>query len=290
MVADAIARRIASERLPPAYAITVERFWRPLAARIAAAAAGRPAFVVGINGAQGSGKSTLCGFLEVLLAVDSGLRAVTLSLDDVYRTHAERLALARDVHPLLATRGVPGTHDIALARRVLAALGREGTVAVPRFDKQRDDRLPQQQWPLVAAPVDIVLFEGWCVGAAPQLASALATPVNRLEAEGDADGRWRSHVNTALAGEYAGLFDMIDLLVMLRAPGFDSVRLWRGLQEQKAGGAMDAAALDLFIGHYERLTRDMLETMPAKADIVVGIDRHHRATTIRYKNENGRRS
>lgn len=290
MVLDAIARRIASERLPPAYAGTVERFWRPLAARIAAAATGKTAFVVGINGAQGSGKSTLCGFLEGILAVDFGLRAVTLSLDDVYRTHAERLALARDVHPLLVTRGVPGTHDIDLARRTLAALGRVGTVAVPRFDKQRDDRVPQQQWPLVVAPVDIVLFEGWCVGASPQPASALATPVNRLEAEEDADCRWRTHVNAALAGEYAALFDTIDLLVMLRAPGFENVRGWRGLQEQKAGGAMGAAALDRFIAHYERLTRHMLETIPAKADIVVSIDQNHMARTIRYKNENGRRS
>jgi len=275
---DPVEALITAEELPPGYREVVERHWRPLAARIGARPE-RP-LIVGVNGAQGSGKSTLCRFLAVLLA-EQGLRAVTLSLDDLYLTRAERQRLARECHPLFATRGVPGTHDVALGMRVLDELAGEGPVTLPRFDKSADDRA--QAGDLVHAPVDVVLFEGWCVGAVPQEAAALTVPVNALEAQEDQDGRWRGEVNRRLATDYAQLFGRIDLLVMLKVGSFDVVRTNRALQEQKLarkrpGGSaiMDAAALDRFVMHYERLTRWTLQEMPRRADVVIPIGADHR--------------
>ncbi|MGA8203697.1 MAG: hypothetical protein WB812_04205, partial [Woeseiaceae bacterium] len=145
------------------------------------------------------------------------------------------------------------------------------------------------QWPRVEVPVDVVLFEGWCVGARPQDAAALAEPVNALEAGEDAGAVWRRAVNEHLGSDYASLFDRLDMLVMLRIPSFDKVREWRGLQEQKlrersrsADGLSDAG-LRRFIRHYERLTRHMLATMPAYADVVIDIDEHHGVAGVTYR-------
>lgn len=282
---DPIAALIAAERLPPAYAATVDRCWRPLATTLAARhrALGRP-LLVGINGAQGSGKSTLCRFVEALLAA-RGLAVATLSLDDLYLTRADRLRLAAAVHPLFATRGVPGTHDLALAERIIGALlGGRGDVAIPRFDKARDDRAPPAAWPRVAAPLDILLFEGWCIGATPQPKSALAAPINALEAAEDPETTWRAQVNTALGAGYARLFARLDRIVWLRAPDFGAVRDWRRLQEAKlrarAGPAagMDDAELDRFIAHFERLTQALATKVPAAGDIVFDVGRDHRVS------------
>ncbi|HZD51482.1 MAG TPA: hypothetical protein VE175_00410, partial [Woeseiaceae bacterium] len=147
---------------------------------------GRPV-IVGINGAQGSGKSTLALFLSNWLERETGLATARLSIDDMYLGKSEREALSRTLHPLFATRGVPGTHDIGLGERVLDALTASGSprsVHLPAFDKASDDRLPETRWPRVEAPVDAVLFEGWCVGARPQEPAQLAEPINALEEEG----------------------------------------------------------------------------------------------------------
>jgi D-glycerate 3-kinase len=267
--------------LPDSYAGIVDRWWRPLATMIARrhAALGRPA-LIGINGAQGTGKSTLCLFLEVLLRDEHGLAAATLSLDDLYLTRAERRALADHVHPLFATRGVPGTHDLALGEELIdAVLGGSGPTPLPRFDKSSDDRAPAAAWPNVTTPIDVLLFEGWCIGATPIDAADLAVPVNALEQREDRDLRWRIAWNEALAGRYAALFARIDMLIMLKPPGFAQIRAWRRLQEAKlrarAGGGMTDAEIDRFVDHYERLTRHMLATLPGRADIVVPIGADH---------------
>lgn len=243
--------------------------------------AGRP-FVAGICGAQGSGKSWLASGLAERLR-SQGLRVAVISLDDLYLTQAQRAELARSVHPLLAVRGVPGTHDVALGIELIEALGRPGDVAIPVFDKAQDDRAAPAAWPRTTTPVNIILFEGWCVGAIPQREAALAMPVNDLEASEDPDGRWRRVVNAALDGSYRDLFSRLDTLVLLKAPSFDVVARWREEQEatlraelMKAGrstaGLMDAPALHRFISHYERLTRHILEEMPNRADLVIELD------------------
>ncbi|MFL6549278.1 MAG: kinase [Povalibacter sp.] len=240
--------------------------------------------LVGLCGSQGSGKSTVCKELAAKWS-DQGLRVAVLSLDDLYLTRAERENLARDVHPLLATRGVPGTHDVSLGIRTLQALSKQGSVKLPRFDKATDDRSQEASWDVVQAPVDVILFEGWCVGARPQSRETLSHPINSLEAAEDADVRWRNYVNDRLAGEYQKLFALIDFLVLLAAPGFDVVLRWRTQQErelrvQRRGSAvMEDAALARFVQHYERLTRHILSEMPRRANLVINLDEDRRVVS-----------
>ncbi|WP_439532826.1 kinase [Polymorphobacter sp.] len=248
--------------------------WRPLAARIAGWRAGQGRdLLVGLSGVQGSGKSTLAALLVDLLGTDHGLRAVAVSIDDFYLTRAERSRLAATVHPLFLTRGVPGTHDMGLIRQFLASLSLTfGPVRVPRFDKTADDRAPQSAWTAIDAPVDVVIFEGWCLGARPQPAEALALPINALEAQEDADGRWRTAVNDQLAGPYAALWERLDRLLVLQAPSWDVVAGWRAQAETR----MNAAELGRFMQHYERISRALLDDPPV-ADWVARLDAGRRA-------------
>jgi D-glycerate 3-kinase len=276
---------MAREQLPAAYAQTVRAVCEPLAARIVQAARGA-GFTVGICGTQASGKSTLTAVTARLLAARD-LSVAVLSLDDLYLTRAARARLAAEVHPLFATRGVPGTHDVALGLQVLDALKGAGEVALPSFDKASDDRRPPADWPRVQAPVDVILLEGWCVGARPQPVAALSEPINDLEREEDPDGVWRAYANAALAGPYQVLFDRLDLFVLLQAPSFEVVLDWRREQERKlrerlvregasASNAMGDEAVARFIAHYERITRWILEEAPGRADIVVRLDAERR--------------
>ena len=276
-MSTALRQLIQAEGLPEDYLEVAERYWRPLSEDIAERYYDNPGrrLVVGINGAQGSGKSTVARFLEVLL-VEHNLRGAIVSLDDLYLSRAERLEMAANEHPLFATRGVPGTHDIQLGETILDALQAGRPATLPRFDKANDDRSPEAA--VIDHPVEVILLEGWCVGAVPQPAEALREPVNRLEAEEDPDGVWRREVNRRLATDYAELFARIDMLIMLKVEKWEAVRANRERQEQKLaasnpGGAaiMDDAALDRFLMHYERLTRWQLEEMPARADIVIPI-------------------
>lgn len=245
----------------------------------------RHPFVFGLCGSQGSGKSTLARALAPRFP-----RTVVLSLDDFYLTRAERLQLAREVHPLLAVRGVPGTHDIGLACAVFAVLDRGEAVPLPRFDKATDDRVDPALWPSAPEGVDLIIFEGWCVGARPQPESALQAPVNLLEKEEDPAGVWRRYVNAELAGPYQRLFSRIDRLALLRAPNWQQVYAWRLQQEQElrqsgatGEGLMDEAGVRIFISYYERLTRYILDEMPARADLVLQLDADRDCVSVTSK-------
>lgn len=241
--------------------------------RLAARQSPKP-LVVGLCGAQGSGKST------VSAALAAGFeRALTFSIDDLYLGRAARLDLARRIHPLLATRGVPGSHDVMLGVDVLSALKRGQCVALPRFDKAQDDRAPCENWPIIEAGCQLVIFEGWCVGARPQSTEDLVDPINRLEAEEDPNGHWRRFVNEALGGAYQQLFNCIDMLALLAAPNWDTVLDWRIEQEHElraispdGSGVMDDCALARFVSHFERLTRHILAEMPGRADLVLHLN------------------
>ena len=278
------------ERLPAAFQDEVAQVHAPLAEAIAAAARARPGLVVGVCGPQASGKTTMSAVLARLLE-QQGLRAATLALDDLYLPRADRALLGARVHPLLATRGVPGTHDVALGLELLDALRRSGPAAVPKFEKAADDRADEAEWPVFEGPADVVLFEGWCVGARPQSQDALAEPVNALEREEDPEGRWRGWVNAQLAGPYQRLFGRLDRLVLLQAPGFEAVLRWRTEQEHKlrdrltaAGGdmrrSMTDAQLARFVSHYERLTRWVLAEAPSRADWLIRLDEERRGALI----------
>jgi D-glycerate 3-kinase len=254
----------------------------------AAVKPGEP-LVVGLCGAQGSGKSTLAAAVAVRLQA-TGLHTVILSLDDLYLPAADRQRLARSVHPLFAVRGPPGTHDVDLGLRIIDAMVAGKDVLLPRYDKAADDRAPQERWDKVAAPVDVILFEGWCVGAAPQKPEALATPVNALERERDPDGAWRGCINALLGGDYQRLFGRIDFLALLAAPSFEVVTRWRTEQEralrlatQREGRPLDKVMSNdqvaAFVQHYERLTRHILAEMPGRADLVLQLDENRVVTS-----------
>jgi D-glycerate 3-kinase len=268
---------IAREKLPADYAHTVETWFVPLAEDVLGLVSrSTRAPIIGVSGCQGSGKSTLASLLVLLVREMMGLRAVNLSIDDFYHTHAARQQLAREIHPLFATRGVPGTHDVDLALDTLHALRRGGQVAIPRFDKAVDDRHPPEAWPVIAAPVDLIVLEGWCLSVPAQPDEHLHEPINPLEAQEDCQAAWRRHVNDAIRTDYAAFYGMVDYLVMLKAPDFAKVAQWRGRQEQKlaaqAGAAghrvMNEQQLARFIQHYERITRHGLEVLPQMADVV----------------------
>ena len=249
------------------------------------------AFVVGFCGAQGSGKSTVAELLKTVLTVGFNLKVASLSIDDLYKTKEEREHLAQTVHPLLATRGVPGTHDVGLGIETLEKLKAQRprqSTRIPAFDKARDDRQTRSTWPVCSGRLDVIIFEGWCVGACPQSEKALAAPANRLEREEDTDGAWRKGVNQALAGDYQELFGLIDVLLMLKVDSMERVFEWRRLQEHKLAAEaaqsgidmkelqiMSDLELDRFIMHYERLTNHILDEMPRRADIVFFLDQSH---------------
>lgn len=290
-----LQQEIEHHALPVDFITTVERWYLPVATRIAQRKQRKPGtLLVSFNGSQGSGKSTMTAFLVLMLKHQFALNTVEFSIDDFYLTHAERQRLGRDVHPLFVTRGVPGTHDVALAAHTIACLRQcdsDHPCRLPRFDKAVDDRAPESDWPEVAEPVEVMLFEGWCNNAPVQSDEELVEPINTLERSEDADGTWRHYANQQLARYHEKLFDQADLLVFLRAPSFEKVYEWRGLQEQKLArsgkskkhAVMNEQQLQRFIHHYERITRSCLRHLPKRADIVLDLDAAHAIQALHEK-------
>jgi D-glycerate 3-kinase len=283
--------QLALNQLPSELAEELPRLYLPLAAWLnQQRQPGRP-LLVGLNGSQGSGKSTLCALIKWLLEAAFDCHACIISIDDLYLPKAERNRLGETIHPLLATRGVPGTHDVPLGLTLLKQLksaepGDE--IELPRFSKALDDRLPTADWEHVTAPVDLILFEGWCVGARPQTKDALQQPINSLEEKEDAEGAWRHYVNQQLEGPYRELFALIDLQIMLHIPDWQLVYHWRKRQElqlaakQSGSGVMGEVALQRFIMHYERLTRHQLQNLPEHSQLVLCLNEHQRVTELKF--------
>lgn len=289
---------IRNERLPAGFIETVDQIYRPISRSVANWHSGTP-MLLGVNGGQGTGKSTLSLFLSWLLENEHGLKTAVISIDDLYLTRQERQKLATEIHPLLATRGVPGTHDIDLGLRVINGLRNaeaHETTEIPRFDKSLDDRHPPSQGSKMTGPAQVIILEGWCVGATPQEPGKLATPTNELEAHEDADGAWRRYVNDQLDAPYRGLFELIDRMVFLRAPDMAAIRRWRGSQEQKLrdrvteqGGdlslVMNDAALDRFINHYQRLTEHQWHDLAERADVMLQLGQNQRIESVHWKED-----
>lgn len=237
--------------------------------------------IFGIAGSQGSGKSTLAAHLAKTYG------GVSLSLDDAYLMREERVELARRVHPLFHTRGVPGTHDLELLGRVLDALldaSENSETPLPAFDKLADERLPIDQWPVFKGRPRFVILEGWCLGVLSEPEARLADPVNTLEAEADVLLHWREAVNQALSTAYAALHQRLEALVYLRAPDFDTVLDWRCEQEAGLLGveyipAGRRGALARFVAHFQRLTLWMMQG-GIRADMTVDLDTRRRVVAI----------
>ena len=279
-----LARFIQEASLPDSVAFNFMRWYAGVTGSLAQRAkAVNTAPLVGFSGCQGSGKSTLVALMAKVMREVHGVSTVVLSLDDFYLTKAARVALAQSIHPLFDTRGVPGTHDLALLNETIAALRQPppgGSVPIPAFDKALDDRPEMVHWRQVSAPVQLILLEGWCVGLSPQQKSELEAPINPMEAEQDPSRVWRGEVNRQLATEYADLFGKLDALLLLQAPSFEAVFEWRWQQEQRLSQqfqqnhpdhpdpTMTRSEVADFILHYQRLTEHGLKTLPDRADFV----------------------
>ncbi|MGE0740888.1 MAG: kinase [Hyphomonadaceae bacterium] len=239
----------------------------------------RPA-LIGVGGAQGSGKSYQCRAYAA-----AHPRVAHFSLDDVYLTRAEREARADiyaneapvrrngrfeiekcdrpELRSLFLTRGPPGTHDLRLAGGLIARLGSALPTFIPRFDKSRDDRANDEAWAAFAGPADAILMDGWCMGALPPV---MSPPINDVEASDAEDTKggwiWQNRIIYELTSTYAHFFAAFDALIYLQAPSWEIVRVWRGQQEAETLGRPltreENAALDRFVMHYERVTRAML--------------------------------
>lgn len=233
-------------------------------------------FFAGINGCQGSGKSTISAFIQAYLNTCYQLNVVNISLDDFYLTQHQRLSLANNVHPLLKTRGVPGTHDVDKLFHVLSRLKKNsGELEVPRFSKLNDNPCAPYR---ISLPVDLVLIEGWCWGVEAQHHRELIQPCNTVEQVHDKDLVWRQYVNTCLLENYTPLYAFVDFWLYLKAPSFDCVYQWRLQQEEKLrasqpitkqSATMSNKQVQAFVILFQRLTEHALATMGDKADVTL---------------------
>ncbi|TPW03187.1 MAG: hypothetical protein FD124_3113, partial [Alphaproteobacteria bacterium] len=159
---------------------------------------------IAVSGAQGCGKTTACKAFAA-----GNPRVAHFSLDDIYLATAERKALAANVSPLFKVRGPPGSHDLELGKRTLVKLKdarAQDMTPLPRFDKLEDRRVPANEWPVFKGTANVVLVDGWCMGATPEPAETLEMPVNDLELDEDENGAWRAYANAQLEGAYADFF------------------------------------------------------------------------------------
>jgi len=248
------------------------------------------AYVLGLTGPQGSGKTTLNTILTLILNARH-YKSVGFSLDDLYKTHAERREL-KDSCKYYRFRGPPGTHDLQLGSRVMRELRQsgEGTVVrIPVFDKSLHkgdgDRLPETRWQRVEGRIDVVIFDGWCVGARPVDDAELDAPINDIEASDtydDADGTFRRRINHALR-DYASLFGECDDLVVLQVPTIGSIYRWRQLQETQLaatkGAAMEEGTVRRFVDYYmpttERYMLPLAEDPEKGASLVLTLGDEH---------------
>jgi D-glycerate 3-kinase len=246
--------------------------------------------IIGLTGGQGAGKSTITQILRLILEIKYNLSVVCFSIDDFYKTSSERTRLAKNINKLFKIRGVPGTHDTSLINKIFIDLTKKNfrPVLVPRFDKSKDDRSPKKYWQKIKKQPKIIIFEGWCVGARPQLNKDLLKPINILEKKQDLDLKWRLRVNNELKNEYKKIFNKIDMLIFLKIPSFNCVYKWRLLQEKKlqltsAGKKiMSPQQIRKFIMYYERITMQMLKDLSNKAYAVLFLDKQHRFNKIKF--------
>ena len=246
--------------------------------------------LIGLAGGQGTGKSTISNILKIILKEAYNLETVIFSIDDFYKTLEERKKMSKKISKLFLTRGVPGTHDTNMLFKCIKNLkiDKFKKMNIPRFDKSIDDRSKKINWLKVRKKPNIVIFEGWCVGATAQKNKDLNLSINKLEKQKDNKKIWRKKVNSELKKSYRKIFKFIDKLIFLKIPSFKFVLKWRLLQEKKlritskGNKTMNDKQIENFIMFYERITKHMLKTLPKKADVTINIDESHRLKSIRF--------
>ena len=242
--------------------------------------------LLGLSGSQGSGKSTISKILKIILNTNFNLNVIYISIDDFYKTTIERKKMSKLYHPLFLTRGVPGTHDSKMIYKKLSSLLKKNfnSISIPKFDKSIDNRLKFKYWKKIKKKPDIIIFEGWCVGAEPQKFKELKKPINILEKAEDTKLIWRKKVNNELKKSYKKIFNLIDKKIFLKVPSFKYVLKWRLLQEKKLKKAskksMTKKELKRFIMFYERITKNMTKNYKNN-DYIISIDEKHKIKSIK---------
>ena len=247
---------------------------------------------LGLSGGQGSGKTTVSRILKIILKIFFKRRVHISSIDDFYKTSASRKKMSKEIHPLFDTRGVPGSHDINFIKNffTLTKNKKNKQIKLPKFDKLKDDRVKKKYWINVKKKPEIVILEGWCVGAKPQPNYLIKKPINDLEKNEDKDSRWRKYVNQKLKNEYKKIFSTLDYFIFMKVPNFKMVFKWRLLQEHKMRKKhnsnkkiMSNNDIKRFIMHYERITLQMIKDLSKSASIVMLLKKNHQINKILFK-------
>ena len=247
---------------------------------------------LGVSGGQGSGKTMVTEILKIILKKFFKRQIHVNSIDDFYKTLEERNKMSNKIHSLFKTRGVPGTHDINLVKKFFNFIKKEKfrKIKLPKFEKARDDRLKKKYWYSVKKKPEIVILEGWCVGAKPQTNSLIRKPINILEKYEDRDLIWRKYVNEKLKKEYKKLFAMIDYLIFMKVPNFNMVFKWRLLQENKLRKksylrtkVMSYNEIKRFIMFYQRITLQMIKDLSKSASVVMLLKKNHEIKKVLFR-------
>ena len=249
---------------------------------------------LGLSGGQGSGKTTTAEILKIILKIFFKRKIHVSSIDDFYKTSKDRNKLSEQVHPLLKTRGVPGTHDINLVRIFFNNIKRKKfkKTKLPKFDKAKDDRKNKNYWFNVNQKPEIVILEGWCIGAKPQSEFLIKNPINNLEKNEDKNLKWREYANEKLKKDYKKLFTMLDHLIFMKIPNLNMVFEWRFLQEKKlrknsyfSKKIMSRSEIKRFIMFYERITLQMIKDLSKSASIVMLLKKNHEIKKVLFRSK-----
>jgi len=247
---------------------------------------------LGFSGGQGSGKTTVTGILKLILKKFFKRKIHVSSIDDFYKTLKDRNKMSYTIHPLFKTRGVPGTHDINLIKKFFYFIKKRNfkKFNLPKFDKSIDDRLKKKYWSNIKQRPEIVILEGWCVGAKPQSNFLIRKPINILEKYEDQYLIWRKYVNEKLKREYQKLFAMIDYFIFIKIPNFNMVSKWRLLQEKKLKQkphskkkVMSYNEIKRFIMFYQRITLQMINDLSKSASVVMLLKKNHQIKKVLFR-------
>ena len=255
----------------------------------------RPYFV-GLAGGQGTGKTTISSLIKIILTKYFNLKVFRISIDDFYKTRQERISLSKKIHPMLLTRGVPGTHDINMMlsffRKVKSKKFKR--LKLPTFNKATDDRFDKKKWYNLKNKPDVIIFEGWCVGAKSEKNNTLKKTINSLEKAKDQKQIWRKYVNNQLKSKYKKLYSNLNCLIYLRAKNFSLLQKWRLKQERKLWLSskrksnlkiMSKGDIINFMQTYQRITQNMFRYMPKYASIILNLNSNHQIKSAVYKNK-----
>ena len=213
----------------------IKSFLIPICFWIAKKAKNKKPYFVGLAGGQGTGKTTISSIIKIILIKYFKLKVFKISVDDFYKTRKDRSLLSKKVHPMLLTRGVPGTHDINLILNFFKKTKSKKfkSLKVPSFNKAVDDRSIKKNWQSIKEKPDVIIFEGWCVGAKPVSNNSLKRSINSMEKVKDSKFVWRKYVNQQLKSKYKKLYSQLNCLIYLKAKNFSLLQKWRLKQEHK---------------------------------------------------------